>query len=81
LDISDLFVLSLLGEGKCLNNIAEELDLTPSAITAKKKRYAELWPEFGFLRIKKIGSPYVINEFSKKICMKASEALKVLRGD
>ena len=76
-DVQDLMILSLLEKGISYAEIGKALECSAANITHRKKKYKDRWPDFDCIA-NKGGRGYKLSPTAKRICVIASEALRML---
>ena len=76
LDIDDLYILKMIGEGDSYTYISAILGLTPPAISHRLRKYEQIWEGFAAInRNKKIHS---LNAVTQEVVLMATQVLEVL---
>jgi len=79
LDIDDLIILAAMTSSSYnLNKVANDLGLTPPAVSHRLKKYRTYIPNFTLNKTNKPGQYYQLTPEAKEFCLKAKQALTTL---
>ena len=72
LDVNDLIILTMLGQGYRLTDIAKKMKVTRAAVTHRMYRYKKIWPSWDITKTKDM---YILSKGTKRVCTKAFKIL------
>lgn len=78
LDIDDMLILKMLGEGVKMAHAAKALRITPPAICHRFKKYARVWQGFSAKANHSVMLPRELNQTALDACAWACKALDAL---